>query len=361
MVEVVDEAIETEAVDNMQPLRIHFKGEVGDNQSWGISTIGNVQGFLAQNCSVVLEATQKYGNIPKEVDYCANLRWNATPDVYIRQGLAKHMDELQHVDSAIKRISLSCWDSSLVDEKTAEFHNKYADGVFALSSFTRDAFRNAGVKVPIHIGGQGFDETLFYPAEEKDSEEFVFITVAVAQGRKGTHTLIKAFEKSLGNVKGAKLIIKSNSWGSLKDYGTKVNNIEKIYREYSREDLADLYRESDCFVLPTEGDSFALPGIEAMACGLPLVITDFGGPCDYCTYNTGYPVKHKLKEAGYLPGHQASPDEDDLADNLYHVFHSQKEAKERGMFGAKVAHSRWTWKHDAIRNVKFLRKLKESK
>lgn len=343
----------------MKPLKIHFKGEVGDNQSWGISTIGNVQGFLAQDCDVVVESTQNYGNIPAEVEECTKLQWKTTPDVYIRQGLAKSMDELQFVDPAIKRISLSCWDSSLVDKKTADFHNKYADAVFALSSFTRDAFRDAGVVVPIHIGGQGFDEKVFYPAKTRERDEFVFLTVAVAQGRKGTHALIHAFEKALGDVKGAKLIIKSNSWGNLKDYGTKVKNIEKIYEEYSREELADLYRRSDCFVLPTEGDSFALPGIEAMATGLPLIITNFGGPCDYCTWNTGYPVKFKMKKAGYLPGFQATPDEDDLANNLYHVFKFQKEAQGRGLYGGHVARSRWTWKHDARRNVKFLRKLME--
>ena len=341
-------------------LRIYFKGEVGDNQSWGISTIGNIQGFLAQGCDVVLEGTNRYGNIPKEVISCIHGNFIA-PDVYIRQGLAKHMDELQFVNRAIKRISLSCWDSSLVDKKTADFHNKHADAVFALSVFTKDAFRNAGVTIPIHVGGQGFDETLFHPSVLEKKNEYTFLTVAVAQGRKGTHALIRAFEKSLGNVKGVKLIIKSNSWGNLKDYGVSVNNIEKVYAEYSREELAELYRNCDCFVLPTEGDSFCLPGLEAMACGLPLIITNFGGPCDYCTSDTGYPIAYKLKEAGYLPGYQATPNEDDLASNLYYVFHNQEEAKKRGVLGAKIAHSKWTWKDDAKRNVNFLNKLIEGK
>lgn len=334
-------------------MKIYFRGEIGDNQSWGISTIGNVRGFLSLDQQVTVDPLNSYGNTPEDVKACINKRY-AIYDVFIRQGLAKHMQELVGIASSVVRISLSCWDSSLVDKSTVEIHNGCADGIIALSSFTKQAFTDAGVTIPIHVGGQGFDDSIFYPSKEFHNTEVVFVTVGVAQGRKGTHALIRAFEKALGDVKGAKLIIKSNSWGSLKDYGTKVKNIEKIYEEYSRKKMGELYRNCDCFVLPTEGDSFALPGVEAMASGLPLIITGFGGPCDYCTNETGYRIKYKLKEAGYLPGHQAVPDEDHLAELLNYVFTHINEAREKGEVGAKKALLYWTWRDDARRNVKFL-------
>jgi len=334
-------------------LVIFFRGEVGDNQSWGISTIGNIRGFLSLGHNVTIDPMNSYGNIPDDIKACIGKQYPSY-DVFIRQGLAKHMDELQSINKDIVRISLSCWDSSLVDEKTADTHNKYADGVIALSSFTRQAFIDAGVTIPIHIGGQGFDDTIFYPPKSFYNTEVVFLTVGVAQGRKGTNTLIRAFEKTLGDVNGAKLIIKSNSWGDLKDYGTKVKNISKIYEEYSQKQMGELYRSADCFVLPSEGDSFALPGVEAMATGLPLIITGFGGPCDYCTDETGYRIRYKLKDAGYLPGHQAVPDEDHLAELLHHVFTHINEAREKGEIGARKALKYWTWREDARRNSKFL-------
>ena len=340
-------------------MRIYFRAEVGDNQSWGISTIGNIQGFLNLGHQVRLDCTNRYGGVPAEVDRCIYSSMDF-PQVFIRQGLAKHMAELGHINPKLVRISLSCWDSSLVDKETVDIHNKYADGVIALSSFTKKAFLDAGVVTPVHIGGQGFDEEIFYPSD-KEKSEFVFLTVAVAQGRKGTHTLIRAFEKALGGVKGAKLIIKSNSWGNLEDYGTKVNNIEKVYGECSRSQLGDLYRSANCFVLPTEGDSFALPGIEAMACGLPLIITGFGGPCDYCTEETGYRIKFKLKEAGYLPGYQATPDEEHLAELISYVFTHKEEAYAIGRRGAEIAKDYWTWNKDAERNINFLQTLLNDK
>ena len=342
-------------------MNIFFKGEVGDNQSWGISTIGNVDGFLSQGCNVTIECMNRYGDAPENVRECIHRRQDSY-DIYIRQGLAKHMHELSSVNKDLVRISLSCWDSDLVDEETRDIHNKFADGVFALSSFTKKAFEDAGVTIPIHIGGQGFDETVFYPKEQSPSDDcFTFLTVAVAQGRKGTHALINAFEKALGDVKDVKLIIKSNSWGKLDDYGTTCRNVHKLYAEHTRREMGDIYRNCDCFVLPTHGDSFALPGIEAMACGLPLVITDFGGPRDYCNHDTGYPIRYVLKDAGYLPGHQAEPSEEHLAELFYHIFTHQDEAKNKGENGAKRCKEYWTWKHDAIRNVQFLQQLIEKK
>jgi len=341
-------------------MNIYFRGEVGDIQSWGITTIGNIQAFLSLGINVTLDATNTYGNIPDDVRACIGKRY-PTYDVFIRQGLAKHMDELSNIDPSIVRISFSCWDSSLIDKKSADTHNMYADGVLSLSDFTQKAFVDAGVTIPIHPGGIGYDEKTFFTTDRSKHDEFVFITVAVAQGRKGTHPLIRAFEKALGDKKGAKLIIKSNSWGSLKDYGTKAKNIEKVYAEYTREELANMYRQSDCFVLPSEGDSFALPGLEAMGSGLPLIVTGFGGPCYYCTDQSGYRINYTLKDAGYLPGHQAVVDEDHLVELLRYVFEHQDEARGKGEYGAEWAKAHWTWKKDAERIVQFLNQLIEKK
>ena len=104
-------------------MRILFRGEVGDNQSWGISTIGNVKGFLSLGHQVTIDPMNSYGNIPDDVKACINKHY-PTYDVFIRQGLAKHMQELQTIDKSVVRISLSCWDSSLVDAETVDRDGK---------------------------------------------------------------------------------------------------------------------------------------------------------------------------------------------------------------------------------------------
>ena len=124
-------------------MNIWFRGEVGDNQSWGISTIGNVEGFLKHGAGVRIDPMNIYGEIPDVVKKCLTNTYDSY-DVFIRQGLAKHMDELATISKKVVKISLSCWDSSLIDKETAKIHNDHADGVFALSSFTKKAFTDAG-------------------------------------------------------------------------------------------------------------------------------------------------------------------------------------------------------------------------
>lgn len=46
-------------------------------------------------------------------------------------------------------------------------------------------------------------------------------------------------------------------------------------------DLADFYRDLDVFVLPSRQEGLAIVGLEAMACGCPVVSTRCGGPEDY--------------------------------------------------------------------------------
>ncbi len=334
-------------------MKILYFGEVGDNQSWGITTIGNVTGLVGAGHRVWLRAKNTYGNVPTLVANC--MAYSFQPDVFINVGLANMMGDLSALDRKIKRVGQCCWDSSLVPENGCDYLNKEADGVIALSQFTKKAFLDGGLKIPIHVGGIGVDTDLFQHIHRNPFRKpYTFVFTGVAQGRKGTQGLITAFESVLGDNKDAQLIIKSNSWGKLDDYTVKCSNVKRIKEEYSRDQIAKLYHDSDCFVCPSHGDSFLMPGLEAMSTGLPLIITDFGGPRDYCTKETGYPVKYMLKDAGYIPGHQAEPDIDDLAQKMLYVFEHPHDGIEKGNKGADIARERWTWQHDANNISKFL-------
>jgi glycosyltransferase involved in cell wall biosynthesis len=67
--------------------------------------------------------------------------------------------------------------------------------------------------------------------------------------------------------------------------------------EVGRERLIDFYREIDVFVVPSHQEGLCIAGIEALACGVPVVSTRCGGPEDYV----------RPGETGVLVG--SSPDE----------------------------------------------------
>lgn len=54
--------------------------------------------------------------------------------------------------------------------------------------------------------------------------------------------------------------------------------------------LHSLLAHSDAFVLPTRGEGFGLPFLEAMAAGVPVICPDIGGHRDFCDEETSFLV-----------------------------------------------------------------------
>lgn len=79
----------------------------------------------------------------------------------------------------------------------------------------------------------------------------------------------------------------------------KRMGLEKAVRFYgvlSRTEIAKVYQEYDCFVLPSELETFGVVYIEAMAAGLPVIATRCGGPEDFVTDETGYLIAVNQKQ-----------------------------------------------------------------
>ncbi len=64
----------------------------------------------------------------------------------------------------------------------------------------------------------------------------------------------------------------------------------RVHRNLSAgsERLLELYRRAAAFVLPTRGDCFSIASMEAMAMGLPVVVSDVGGISEIVDESTGY-------------------------------------------------------------------------
>lgn len=55
----------------------------------------------------------------------------------------------------------------------------------------------------------------------------------------------------------------------------------------TRSKIAEIFRQSDCFVLPSKLETFGVAYIEAMACGLPVIATRCGGPESFVNEDNG--------------------------------------------------------------------------
>jgi glycosyltransferase involved in cell wall biosynthesis len=116
----------------------------------------------------------------------------------------------------------------------------------------------------------------------------------------------------------------------------------------SAERLVELYQTSDCFVLPTHGEGWGMPILEAMACGVPAIATDWSGQTTFLTPANGYPLPIRGlvpadSDNRYTRGARwADPDPDALVEILRRVATSPDERRAYGAQAAIDAQS-WTW------------------
>ncbi|WP_341838420.1 glycosyltransferase family 4 protein [Chitinophaga pollutisoli] len=170
--------------------------------------------------------------------------------------------------------------------------------IVAPSGFFRDIiirqFRKKKEDVAIYPSG-GVDTRFFTPAEDRVArEDYCIGFVSRLDAKKGWETYLKTMKALAMNGFPVR--------GLVAGKGTQVAEFEHMLQELGLEKhvlyagglnqqaLADLYRQMDIFVFPTEyEESLGLVGLEAMACGVPVAGTRIGGLQDFIKdHENGY-------------------------------------------------------------------------
>ena len=93
------------------------------------------------------------------------------------------------------------------------------------------------------------------------------------------------FPVSLNNTPDAKLLlIGDEPISDLYDLVAKLNLNDRVefhgVKPYS--EMISYYQRASVFAIPSLQEGLGIVGLEAMACGLPIVSTRCGGPEDFC-------------------------------------------------------------------------------
>ncbi|GAO30609.1 glycosyltransferase [Geofilum rubicundum JCM 15548] len=180
------------------------------------------------------------------------------------------------------------WAGKFLLRITSTFFSHIGAFVVPSADYGRTFAENYGIsseQIFVSPSG-GVDSLVFQPNGEIQSDVVHIGFVGRLDPGKGFDTLINGF--SLLIEKYEQLHLHVVGCGSLEEiYRTKVNNSKKLkehvtfYGEKPRSQLTDFYNHFDIFVFPSLRESLGLVGLEAMACGTPVIGSRIDGISSY--------------------------------------------------------------------------------
>lgn len=213
-----------------------------------------------------------------------------------------------------------------VDRVSAECER--ADRIVVPSRYTRDSFVRLGfpagklVTVPL---GVDVDEIVPDPGLRAARRPFRVLMVGTDGLRKAAYDLLRAWQ--LLGLKNAELLIRCGvvgAAGRLLDQ-PGVRHLPPI----GRAALVRLYQQASVFCFPSVDDGFGMVVLEAMAAGLPVIVTEHVGAGDLITDGVeGFVLPIRSPEA--------------LAEKILYFYRYPEAARQMGRNARRLA-ERFTW------------------
>ena len=242
------------------------------------------------------------------------------------------------------------------------------DEVWVPSEYVRRVYVDSGVTpAKVHVVPNGVDPQRFHPGAAPmplpTKKSFKFLFVGGTIHRKGPDVLLEAYLQSFTAADDVCLVIKDFGGQSVYAGQTLEARIraaqarpgapEILYlnQELPPEALPGLYTACDCLLHPYRGEGFGLPVLEAMACGLPVVVTGGGSTDDFADDAHAYRIpalrRHfgaavsglKLARAGWL----LEPHLPALVERMQWVAAHREEARAKGRQASAHVRQNWTW------------------
>lgn len=268
--------------------------------------------------------------------------------------------EIQHCqppalrDNVVERIWIyTMYETTHTPKSWIGMLNK-AERVIVPSKWLVGSWKEQGVTRPMSVFNHGVDTRFYKYMKRPEREVYTFLHYGQLSLRKGTDVVVKAFRAAFRPEEKVRLILKTTTPFYPVEF--QIPNVEYINATYSKEQMIGLLKEADCLVAPSRGEGFSLPPLEAMATGLPVIITGWSGPEDYIDKKDTLILDYDMVpaeefdmlykdfyEPGEKAGYWAEPKVDDLRDYMRWCFDNRAKAKKMGLKASERVLDRFTW------------------
>lgn len=255
-----------------------------------------------------------------------------------------------------------------------------ADLVWVPSAWGRDILIANGLDpVRCDVVPEGVSANQCHPYfNKKTSAVTRFLTVGKFEERKSYKEILLAWASVFSKDIGVELVIKTdhfvnveNKQKNLVEFLSLLNltNVRAIWNKVDQQEIIDLYRSADVFLLPSKGEGWGLPIIEAAAHGLPIVTTMYSGQVEFLQHikTSVIPVEFDLGEITcpefryFYPtkdsnwGSWANPRVDSIASALIYAKQNLNDLSKQALTNSEVIRKHYNWDSCADYAVKTLK------
>lgn len=177
---------------------------------------------------------------------------------------------------------------------------------------------------------QGVDTSRFYPASIDQRAGLrsqlnlpagpMALYVGVLDSRKNVRWLVETWVRNQGALDPWRLLLVGPTSRDICDAGLR-ESLLNLVRGHGLEDrilfrdfnahIEDYYRAADIFILPSQNEGMPNVVVEAMACGLPCVVTEISGTTDLIEHKRSGMLFQVNSESSFLNAlHAVTPDQD---------------------------------------------------
>lgn len=197
---------------------------------------------------------------------------------------------------------------------------QYMDEIWVPTNFSRDIFIASGYPSDkLRVIEETVDTSMFVPVERRavtyekhkklsrlsviPSNTVVFLFVGKFEERKGIDILLNAYFTEFSSYEAVVLLLVTSAYHSSSDFEDQISKIKNnlgitkknlpeiiILSGLNQDDMPVLYSFAQALVIPSHGEGWGRPHMEAMACGTPVVATNWSGPTAFMDSSNGYPV-----------------------------------------------------------------------
>ncbi len=209
------------------------------------------------------------------------------------------------------------WEFGAVPRAWMEAIERNVDEVWVPSEHVRRMYLHSGADPDrVVVIPNGVDLDVFAPAASRrwatagesppsQAGGLRFLFVGGLIWRKGPDILVEAWRRAFAGRDDVTLVLKDYGAGTIYEDADRslyrelarssgIPRIELIEDDLTPAEMATLYRSCDVLVHPYRAEGFAMPVLEAMACGLPVIVTG-GAPTDeFCPAEASWRIRAQM-------------------------------------------------------------------